>query len=83
MVRVLIYTKRGCPFCHAAKDLLDHLKINYHEIVILNDDDILNKLNKELNHYTLPKIFINEKFIGGFDNLKALYNSGELINILK
>jgi len=34
---VVIYTKPGCGYCHAARDLLDRKGADYEDIVASND----------------------------------------------
>ena len=37
MADVVLYTKPGCPYCHAAMALLDKKGVDYTEIVASND----------------------------------------------
>lgn len=36
-------------------------------------------MSKRLNYNTIPMIFINDKFVGGYDELKAMVDKKELI----
>jgi len=84
MKKVVIYTGPICNFCSAAKHLLSKKKIRYEEIDIGNDvkkrDEMLKKSN---GAKTVPQIFIEEKHIGGYVELKALENKGELDTLLE
>ena len=84
MKKVVIYTGPICNFCSAAKHLLSKKKIRYEEIDIGNDvkkrDEMLKKSN---GAKTVPQIFIGEKHVGGYVELKALENKGELDTLLK
>jgi len=84
MKKVVIYTGPICNFCSAAKHLLSKKKIRYEEIDIGNDvkkrDEMLKKSN---GAKTVPQIFIGEKHVGGYVELKALENKGELDSLLK
>jgi len=75
-----IYGADWCGFCNAATDLLNHKKLNYiyHDV-----DDIVgfskNDIKKILasltnNHKTIPIIFKNDIFIGGYTELKNMLN---------
>jgi ribonucleoside-diphosphate reductase alpha chain len=71
---VLIYSKVGCDFCTRAKQLLDNLGTKYTEQVL---DPVSKQYQKKVsalvqktNHKTFPQIFINDEFIGGFEELK-------------
>ena len=84
MKKVVIYTGPMCNYCSAAKHLLNKKKINYEEIDIGYDEkkreDMLKKSN---GAKTIPQIFIEEKHIGGYVELKALESKGELDTLLK
>jgi len=84
MKKVTIYTGPICNFCSAAKHLLSKKKISYEEINIGNDDKKREEMLKKSNGTkTVPQIFIGEKHIGGYVELKALENKGELDTLLK
>ena len=84
MKKVLIYTGPLCNFCSAAKHLLNKKKINYEEIDIGYDDKKREEMLKKTNGArTIPQIFIGEKHVGGYVELKALDNKGELDTLLK
>ena len=84
MKKVVIYTGPMCNFCSAAKHLLNKKKISYEEIDIGYDDKKREEMLKKSNGAkTIPQIFIEEKHVGGYVELKALENKGELDNLLK
>ena len=84
MKKVVIYTGPICNFCSAAKHLLSKKKISYEEIDIGNDDKKREEMLKKSNGAkTVPQIFIGEKHIGGYVELKALENKDELDTLLK
>ncbi len=68
-MKILIYTTQTCIYCNLAKNLLKEKKIQFTEINIESDLNILKELIKKTNHKTIPQIFINEKFIGGYTEL--------------
>ena len=84
MKKVVIYTGPMCNFCSAAKHLLNKKKISYEEIDIGYDEKKREEMLKKSNGAkTIPQIFIEEKHIGGYMELKALENKGELDTLLK
>ena len=84
MKKVVIYTGPMCNFCSAAKHLLNKKKVSYEEIDIGYDEKKREEMLKKSNGMkTIPQIFIEEKHIGGYVELKALENKGELDNLLK
>jgi len=83
MKKVVIYTGPMCNFCSAAKHLLNKKKIKYEEIDIGYDEKKREEMLKKSNGAkTIPQIFIEEKHIGGYMELKALENKGELNSLL-
>lgn len=84
MQPVTIYVKQTCPYCINAKRLLEQKGVVYTQFDVTKmSDDELNEVAIKTNHYrTVPKIFIGETFIGGFDNLNKLNNEGKLDEML-
>ena len=71
-MKVLIYTKDNCIWCDRAKILLDSKKISYNEIDLSDDSERLKfyeKIGDNVN--TVPQVFIDDKRIGGFQDLKV------------
>ena len=84
MKKVVIYTGPMCNFCSAAKHLLNKKKVSYEEIDIGYDEQKKEEMLKKSNGAkTIPQIFIEEKHIGGYVELKALESKGELDKLLK
>ena len=83
MKKVVIYTGPMCNYCSAAKHLLNKRKINFEEIDIGNDDEKREEMLKKSNGArTIPQIFIGEKHVGGYVELRALEKDGNLDNLL-
>ncbi len=80
MVKVKIYTKDNCPYCIKAKLLFKKYKVNFDEIQIKNQEEQDN-LIEITGWMTVPQIFINDKFIGGCDDLYKLEEEGKLKSI--
>lgn len=76
---IRVYSKTLCPFCDRAKALLKSLSLDFEEINLDHQEpgDAL-RLFEKTGFRTVPQIFIGEECIGGFDDLQALYQSGEL-----
>lgn len=82
MANVKLYTTAWCPFCHAAKALLEKKAVPYEEIPISKSSEDWRELTAETGMYTVPQIFIGDRFIGGFDDMRALDRKGELDPLL-
>lgn len=83
MTKVEIYTWQFCPFCIRAKALLTEKNINFIEHSIDGDNDAREKMSQRANgRRTLPQIFINNKSIGGCDELHALEREKKLDSLI-
>ncbi len=83
MERVRLYTTSACPYCRAAKALLDELGVAYEEILLDGRDELRAELGRRLDGWrTVPMIFIGERFVGGFAELRRLHLAGELERLL-
>lgn len=84
MVNVVVYSKDYCPYCVKAKNLLTKKGIAFEEIDITNDSKKQEEmLAKAEGRRTVPQIFINDKSIGGYDDLHALDTGGKLDSLLQ
>lgn len=87
MNKILVYSSTNCPYCIKAKRLLSMLNLDFEDINCdENFDETCAKLSQEYNQpciATVPQIIINDRYVGGYDNLEKLYKSGELDDYLK
>lgn len=81
MNNIEIYTSKTCPYCIKAKKLLKMLNLGFIEHNI--DDnfesmciELSEKYNRQIQ--TVPQIIINNRYIGGYNDLEATYKSGNL-----
>ncbi|MCJ8145984.1 glutaredoxin 3 [Acinetobacter sp. A3.8] len=76
---VVVYSTSVCPYCVRAKQLLERKGVAYKEINLSTEaPEVRIELMQRTNHRTVPQIFINDEFIGGFDQLYALERDGQL-----
>ena len=78
---IKIYSANWWGSCMAAKKLLDDKGLSYKEINIEDDNIDRETLMKLTGGYTIPQIIINNKPIGGFENLLILNQNKKLDNI--
>lgn len=84
MNKIIIYSSEHCPYCTRAKDLLRSLNLAFEELRIDADPKLIQEmLNKTGGKKTIPQIFINDKHVGGFDNLQNIVEKDELESYLK
>ena len=86
MNKIEIYTSQTCPYCVKAKKLLKTLGLEYTETDVSNSfEEMVLKFEERFNKkvMTIPQIIINDKYVGGFDDLNILYKSGKLSEYLE
>ena len=84
MAKVEIYTWQFCPFCIRAKSLLTKKEIQFIEYSIDGDQNAREKMRERADgKNTLPQIFINNKSIGGCDELYQLEDTNQLDELIR
>jgi len=76
--KILIYSKKLCPYCVRAKEFLRQKNIAFQEIDLTENVEELEKLKKKTGHMTVPQIFVDDLFIVGYTDLITKFDSGEL-----
>lgn len=84
MAKVEIYTKMFCPYCTRAKSLLASKGIAFEEYDIsLGGPKRVEMLQRANGGSTVPQIFIDDRHVGGSDELAALERGGKLDALLQ
>ncbi len=69
---VFLFTKKGCPFCAKAKEMLADRGLSYEEITV--GKDVSSKaLKAATGALSVPQVFIDGTLIGGSDDLEAYF----------
>jgi glutaredoxin 3 len=80
---VEIYTTPICPYCHAAKRLLDRKGVSYREIDVSRDPSLRAAMTQRAQgRRTVPQIFVGDTHVGGSDDLHELDHAGKLDRLL-
>lgn len=82
MKKIEIYTKSYCPYCHRAKDLLQSKNARFIEYDVTSDPAREQEMRRRSGRTTVPEIFIDDRLIGGCDDLMALEEKGALDPLL-
>ncbi|MBL71511.1 MAG: glutaredoxin 3 [Rhodobiaceae bacterium] len=83
MPKIEIYTTSICPFCHAAKKLLNQKGASFSEISLTEEPHLRERMVDRTNgRRSVPQIFIDDAHIGGCDDLYALDAKGGLDPLL-
>ncbi len=83
MAKIEVFTKFLCPYCTRAKALLDRKGVEYREIDVTIDRAGFDAMVERAGGArTVPQIFIDDRHIGGSDDMAALDARGGLDPLL-
>ncbi|MEH6789170.1 glutaredoxin 3 [Parasphingorhabdus sp.] len=83
MSKVEIYTKFTCGYCFRAKALLESKNVKFEEFDIsMGGEKREEMIQRSGGRMTVPQIFIDDRHVGGSDDLAALNESGQLDQLL-
>ena len=78
-MRAVIWSKNNCILCTKTKNLLDRKGINYEERNVEGPDWTPEQFFEAVpNARTFPQIYIDGKYIGGYDMMMTHWQLGEL-----
>lgn len=81
--KVEMYTKWGCPYCVRAKALLTKKGVAFEEYdITMGGPRRAEMMERAPGAYTVPQIFIDDRSVGGSDDLAALDRAGKLDALL-
>ncbi len=83
MAKVTMYSTAVCPYCVAAERLLRSKGVGDINKIRVDLDPAQRALMMEkTGRRTVPQIYIDETYVGGFDDLSALEHAGMLAPLL-
>lgn len=78
MASVTVYSSDFCPYCMRAKALLRKKGVAFEEIRVDGRADLRAAMAARAGRSTVPQIWINDRHVGGCDDLQELERCGEL-----
>jgi len=79
---IVLFVIYGCPYCKAAKQLCAKMSLPHKAYNLGQNPQLMTKLAQDTGSPTVPKIFVQGRFIGGYDQLATLAENGQLIPML-
>ena len=84
MKNIIVYSGPMCGYCDAAKRLLERNNLEFTDIDVSTKDGLRDEMTKKANgRRTIPQIFFNDDHVGGYQELRELEKSGQLMSSLK
>ncbi|OGH58934.1 MAG: hypothetical protein A2725_04270 [Candidatus Magasanikbacteria bacterium RIFCSPHIGHO2_01_FULL_33_34] len=77
-MNIKIYTTPTCPYCERAKELLNSINLEYKEVDVESNPEERVKLIEDYQWMTVPAVFIDDKLVGGYDDLVKIHSEGKL-----
>ena len=82
MANVVIYRTPNCAYCVRVHQLLESKGVPFTEVDVSEDDGKRRWLVDVTRQRTVPQVFINDKPVGGFEDVARLNRTGELDKLL-
>ncbi len=83
MAKVTMYSTGVCPYCINAERLLTAKGVKQIEKIRVDlDPDLRMQMMEKTGRRTVPQIYIDDRYIGGFDELRQLDLQGGLEPLL-
>jgi glutaredoxin 3 len=80
---VVVYSSRYCGWCSRALMLLDAKGVAPEVLVVDSDHGLRQQMETRSGRRTVPQIFIGDRHVGGYDDLRALDATGQLDDLLR
>ena len=72
-----------CGFSNVVVNVLKHLKVNFKDINVLEDEALRQGIKDYTDWPTIPQLYIKNEFVGGCDIIKEMFEKGELKSLLE
>lgn len=82
MQEIIIYSRRFCSYCTAAKSLIESQGYNYREVSLDEDPDLAQTIMSAARMRTVPIITVGDETVGGFRELYSAINDGEFADLV-
>lgn len=79
---VLVYASRYCGWCTRALALLEGKGAAPAVLMVDVDREVRRAMEERSGRRTVPQIFIGDRHVGGFEDLRALDAAGQLDGLL-
>ena len=82
VAKVEVYSTALCPYCSRARRLLEKKGVQFTEYQVDTDAGLRAEMEQRSHRTSVPQIFIDDRHIGGFDDIAELDMDGELDKLL-
>lgn len=83
MPNIVMYCTAVCPYCVRAEQLLQRKGVREIEKIRVDlNPELRVAMMEKTGRRTVPQIYIDDRHVGGYDDLAALDREGELDRLL-
>lgn len=83
MAKIIMYSTATCPYCIRAEQLLQRKGVTEIEKIRVDlQPELRTKMIEKTGRRTVPQIYIDDRHIGGYDELATLDRAGQLDELL-
>ena len=72
-----------CGFSMAVSNVLKHLKVDFKDVNVLEDENLRQGIKDFSDWPTIPQLYVKKEFIGGCDIIKEMFEKGELKSLFE
>ena len=72
-----------CGFSMATSNILKVLEVNFKGVNVLENQNLREGIKVFSDWPTIPQLYVKNEFIGGWDIVKEMYESGELAKLFE
>ena len=83
MPLIQVYATSWCPYCQMAKRLLREKGQDWEDLDVEEQPARRREMIERSGRTSVPQIWIGDRHIGGYDELRALEAKGELDGLLQ
>ncbi|WP_087689940.1 MULTISPECIES: glutaredoxin 3 [unclassified Pandoraea] len=84
MPKIVMYSTQVCPYCQMAERLLRQRGVQEIEKILIDKDPARREeMMTRTGRRTVPQIYIDDRHVGGYDDLSALDRAGGLAPLLQ
>ncbi|MGH8195385.1 MAG: glutaredoxin 3 [Woeseiaceae bacterium] len=80
--KIEVYGTEFCSFCLAARMLLKQKGVAWNDILVSRDPESRKEMERRSGRRSVPQIFIDDRPVGGYEELYALEQNGDLDRLL-
>lgn len=66
-MKIIVYTKKGCPWCNGVRDLLNKKKVKFEEREVLSNPKYYKELIEKSGQKLIPTLDIDGEIIADSD----------------